>query len=344
MSDLDRLVHQFPTPEAVARLWASHGPEAVASRFWFMNERERSDAAHVGRVRLGWGALAPRRGRAASAEQEAAAIAAAYALGEMKAAEVAAGLGRNAIRAALVARGITDPPVISQEMRGLATKDARLAGEGDEAATARIEARRAHAAAVYAVCLAALALVPEQPLVGRPRLPEPTPALAAALAGFERAAVAAVFPTLPEPPAPKPAPEEEPMPTVGAVSPHRGVPDDEQIRRCHAETPQAGKLARLWGVNESTVYSHLRRLQLTKPRGVVRRQLPVPAAPRSPDGDHSIGVYAQPGEPRLIGRLDVDGLALAIELARRTGVSPLDALTWVRADAGLATLDAKRTA
>jgi hypothetical protein len=341
VSDIDRSIHAFPTPEAVARLWASHGAEAVASRYWYMNDRERSDHGRIGRIRLGWDAVAPGRKRAATSEQEAAAIAAAYALGEMKSAEIAAGLGRNAIRAALVARGITDPPTISPEMRGLATRDARLAGEGDEAAAARIEARRAHAAAVYAVCLAALALVPEQPAVGRPRLPEPTPELAAALAGFERTAVLAVFPDLPDPPAPEPAPEEEAMPVPAQPSPKRVVPPDDVIRRQHAETPSPRALATMWGTSESAVFTHLRRLGLTRPRGGVR--LPVPAAPRSPDEACSIGVHPLPGEPRLLGRLDVDGLALAIELARRTGIAPLDALTWVRADAGLAASDAERT-
>lgn len=342
MSDLDRLVHQFPTPEVVARLWASHGPEAVASRFWFMNERERSDAVRVGRVRLGWDALAPRRGRAASAEQEAAAIETAYAIGEMRAAEIAAGMATNGIRAAFTARGIVDTPRISAEMRGRATKDSRDAARGDAAAAARIEARRAHAEAVYAVCLTALALVPEQPLAGRPRLPEPTPELAAALAGFERTAVAAVFPTLPDPPPPEPTPEEATVPAPGQMNPRRLLPSDDEIRRQHAETPSPRALAQRWSASESTVFTHLRRLGLTRPRGGVR--LPVPVSAQSPDEDWSIGVYSQPGEPRLIGRLDADGLALAIELARRTGIAPLDALTWVRADAGLATLDAERTA
>ena len=342
MSDIDRSIHRFPTPEAVARLWASHGPEAVASRFWFMNERERSDAGRIGRIRLGWDAMAPGRKRAATADQEVAAIAAAYALGEMKSAEVAAGLGRNAIRAALVARGITDPPVISAELRGRATQDAKDASHGDAAAAARIEARRAHAAQVYAVCVAALAMVAEQPAAGRPRLPEPTPELAASLAGFEPTAVAAVFPNLPDPPPPEPAPEEAPVPAPGQTNPRRMLPPDDEIRRQHAETPSPRALATMWGASESTVFTHLRRLGLTRPRGGVR--LPVPVACRSPDGDLSIGVHPQPGEPRFLGRLDVDGLALAIELARRTGIAPLDALTWVRADAGLSASDSERTA
>ncbi|WP_210329482.1 hypothetical protein, partial [Methylorubrum zatmanii] len=142
-----------------------------------------------------------------------------------------------------------------------------------------------------------------------------------------------------------PTPEEEPMPTVGAVSPYRGVPaDDDEIRRQHVETPRASDLARLWRVNESTVYSHLRRLQLTQPRGAVRRQLPARVAPQPPDEAPSIGVCPQPGEPRFLGRLGVEDLALAIELARRTEISPLDALSWVRADAGLAAADVERTA
>lgn len=132
------------------------------------------------------------------------------------------------------------------------------------------------------------------------------------------------------------------MPAPGQMNPRRLLPSDDEIRRQHAETPSPRALAQRWSASESTVFTHLRRLGLTRPRGGVR--LPVPVSAQSPDEDWSIGVYSQPGEPRLIGRLDADGLALAIELARRTGIAPLDALTWVRADAGLATLDAERTA
>lgn len=132
------------------------------------------------------------------------------------------------------------------------------------------------------------------------------------------------------------------MPAPGQTNPRRMLPPDDEIRRQHAETPSPSALAAKWGASESSVFAHLRRLGLTRPRGGVR--LPVPVAPRSADEDCSIGVHPLPGEPRLLGRLDLDGLALAIELARRTGVSPMDALTWVRADAGLAASDAERTA
>ncbi|MFE1597376.1 hypothetical protein [Methylobacterium sp. ID0610] len=342
MSDIDRSIHAFPTPQAIARLMASHGPDAVASRYWFMHDRERSDRIRVGRILLGWDAPATPRVRASTPAQEAAAIETAYAIGEMRAAEVAAGMGPNGIRAAFVARGLLDMPRISGELRGRATQDSKDAARGDATAAARIESRRAHAEAVYAVCVAALALVPEQPAAGRPRLPEPTPALAAALAGFERTAVLAVFPTLPNPPAPEPAPEEPSMPVPAQPSPKRVVPPDDVIRVQHAETPSPKILAAMWGTSQSAVFTHLRRLGLTRPRGGVR--LPVPVAPRSPDEDPSIGVHPLPGEPRFLGRLGVEDLALAIELARRAEISPMDALTWVRADAGLAAADAERTA
>lgn len=85
---------------------------------------------------------------------------------------------------------------MTAEIRGRATQDSKDAARGDQAAADRIAARRRHAEQVYAVCLAAVAMVPEQPPTGRPRLPEPSPELAAALAGFDRDAVAAVFPSL----------------------------------------------------------------------------------------------------------------------------------------------------
>lgn len=243
----------------------------------------------------------------------------------------------SAIRAAFNARRLADLPTITPELRGRATQDSKDAARGDEAAAARIEARAAHAAEVYGICLA-----PEQPAYERPRLPEPTPELAVALAGFERTAVATVFPTLPDPPTPESASEEPPVPAPGQTNPRRLLPPDDEIRRQHAETPSPRALAQRWAASESTVFTRLRRLGLTRPRGGVR--LPVPAVPRSPSEDRSIGVYAQPGEPRLIGRLGVEDLVVAIELARRAGIVLLDALTWVHADAGLANLDSERTA
>lgn len=112
--------------------------------------------------------------------------------------ELAGGFRSNAVRAAFLARGLTELPKMSAEVRGRATQDSKDAARGDADAADRIAARRRHAEQVYGVCLAALALVPEQPPTGRPRLPKPSPELTAALAGFDPAAVAAVFPSLTE--------------------------------------------------------------------------------------------------------------------------------------------------
>ncbi|MCY1645000.1 hypothetical protein [Methylorubrum sp. SL192] len=132
------------------------------------------------------------------------------------------------------------------------------------------------------------------------------------------------------------------MPAPGQTNPKRLVPSDDGIRADHAANPSPRAPATKWGTSESAVFTHLRRLSLTRPRASVR--LPAPVAPRSSPEDRSIGVHPLPGEPRLLGRLGVEDLAIAIELARRTGITPLDALTWVRADAGLAASDAERTA
>ncbi|ACS43945.1 hypothetical protein [Methylorubrum extorquens] len=198
MSSVDRSIHAFPTPEAVARLWASHGAEAVIGRYWYLNNAERSRLNRLGRVTLGLERRAWSRPRATTPEQESAAIEAAYAVGSMHGIEVAAGIRKNGVRDFCAARGLGDTPRISSELRGRLTRDSKDAARGDTAAAARIAARRRHAEQVYAVCLAALALVPDQPEAGRPRLPEPSPELAAALAGFDRDAVAAVFPSLTE--------------------------------------------------------------------------------------------------------------------------------------------------
>lgn len=196
MSDLDRDYYRMPAPEAVARLWASHGSEAVTSRYWFLNSSDRNRLNRLGRLNLGLSNRAWSRPRAATDLQECAGILAAYAIGAVYPVEVAGGFRSNAVRAAFLARGLTDRPKTSGELRGRATQDSKDAARGDQAAADRIAARRRHAEQVYAVCLAGVALVPEQPPSGRPRLPDPSPQLTAALAGFDHDAIAAVFPDL----------------------------------------------------------------------------------------------------------------------------------------------------
>lgn len=342
-ADIDRAVHAEPSPEAVARLYASHGAEAALSRWWYVGERSLSDLQRVGRVRLGWAPIGrAARPRATPPDIEAAAVEAAFVIGSGTAGERAAGMPRSSLPAAIQERGL-DWPRVSGTERGLITRLSQRAALGDAEAQAAIEARHALHRQIYLVCHAALALVPDQPAAGRPRMPEPSPEIAAALSGFEPAAVAAVYPDLPHAPSSPPVSIEEPAVTVSNLKPaKRMTPPDDEIRRQHALTPKSGDLAALWAVSESTVFAHLRRLGLTRPRGG-QRQLPVTTELRMDErGPVSIRVVPQPGEPRLLGRLDADGFALALELTRRLGLSPLDALSWVRADAGLAARDAYR--
>lgn len=198
MSDIDRHVHMTPAPEAVARLMATHGPAAAHGRWYWIAARTLDGMA----LRGGLNTAAPdrpriRRRRGTPLDVELAAVEAAFALGSARAAEDAAGMGKSALQPALNIRGLPWPGV-SSAVRGRNTRDGQLADQGDAAARARIEARLAFNRAVFEVCRAALALVPEQPETGRRRLPEPGPALAAALADFPPAAVEAVFPSLVE--------------------------------------------------------------------------------------------------------------------------------------------------
>lgn len=191
---IDRLVHVAPTPTAVARLWRSHGWDAVAERWPWMPGRELHRALRTGRVLTGEPVARGCRSRV-PVDVGLAGLAAAIALGSTSAAEVAAGLRPNAIRVVSEGRGV-QPPAAPPGVRGRNTREGVLANRGDADARARIEARLAHDRAVFAVCLAALSLVPSQPPLGPPRLPEPSPELTAALADHPPAAVAAVFPAL----------------------------------------------------------------------------------------------------------------------------------------------------
>ncbi|TXM65435.1 hypothetical protein FV218_21340 [Methylobacterium sp. WL69] len=148
-----------------------------------------------------------------------------------------------------------------------------------------------------------------------------------------------------------------PTPTV-AKGRERRVLSDAGIRAAHAETPRAPDLAERWGVSTATIYSHMRRLGLTRPAWgrALDAKTVAPAqpetnvvpfsAPVSPTDSRALTVEAAPaaeapiqvyciparGELGFHGRLDVEVLALAVELSRRTGLAPQAAISWVRAD------------
>ncbi|BCM83809.1 hypothetical protein [Methylobacterium indicum] len=297
-ASIDRNVYITPSPQAVATLMASHGSEACEKRWHWIDPRTLGGFARTGRALLGQ-SPGVKRPRSTSPLQEAVGIEAAYALRSRAAGERAAGMGKNLLMYIEQARGLTDLPRADYAERGRTVSLSRAAERGEPGAAEAREAARAFELAVGRVLELALALVPEQPATGRFRLPEPSPALATALAGCERAAVERVLPSLAGPPSvPVPIPSQEPTPMSETSTLPRGgakrlIPaSDAEILRAYAVTPRAPDLADLWGVREGTVYYHLCRLGLTKPYGKTKpsstEAVPVPASPtQAPVAPHA---------------------------------------------------------
>ncbi len=324
---IDNSVYGMPSPAAVARLVDSHGADAAAERWWWLGERTISTLAQRGRAQAG--DVAPRRtgGRPMACPELDAAVAveAGFALGSASRGVRAAGVTVS-YQGLYSRRGLT-PPMISPEERGIASSLAAAARRGDAEAAAAWEARLAFETAVGAVIRAALALVPEQTVSGRYALPPQDARLAEALRGHDPAAVALAFPDLaalePEPPVtdnaidPQPIPETRPMPRM------RHLPTDDVIIAEFRQGKSAVQMAADWEVSDQAVYAHWRRL------GLSRRAAPVaalPPAPRLEPAQH----LAVPVPPP--GRLSVADLAIAVALARREGITPDEAVRFVRAD------------
>ncbi len=190
---MTRSVHALPKPEAVARLIASHGIEAATER-WSHIAGARTFAELIRRGIAAGGQARSRRSRPRGTDPavELAAIEVAYVLGSGRSGERAAGIPGSALLAAINERGLEMPKITAAD-RGMLSRDAHAAARGDADAVARMQARHAHERAVFGVVQAALALVPDQPATGRPRMPEPSDALRNALAGHDVGAVEAVF-------------------------------------------------------------------------------------------------------------------------------------------------------
>lgn len=195
MRDIDRAVYRAPSPAAVAALWLSHGRAACAQRWHWLDQKSITDAVRIGLAHRGHGEAFSRRRSAGDPARELAAVETAYQLQRVDGARKAAGLSEAIMAREFTTRGIpsSDRPKAGGSARAQATLEGRRANRGDAAAAARIAARAAHDRAVFGVVLAALALVPDQPATGRPRLPEPSDALRNALAGHDVGAVEAVF-------------------------------------------------------------------------------------------------------------------------------------------------------
>lgn len=371
MTCVDQAAYMRPKPEAVARLVASHGLEAAAARWHWMDERTLGAIARTGRAVLGE-APAARRARSYTDEDVAVTVEASYALGSTTRGERASGIYHNGGRACFEERGL-DHVRVSVEERGRAARIGHAANRGDAEAIAQRDAQLAHEIAVGRVLRAALRLVPEQPATGRYVLPPVGDALRAALAGEDPLAVAAVFPGLdltaaPETPLVEPEPEAAPVtllsptseivlpaapeapapqPSEGSAAPVRTarargrMPDAETLRLDHAGDEPASMLAARYGVTVNAVYQAWQRLGLPAGGRTRKRKAfsqpapeaaPVGAAAPAADGGKELVVYVDLPP----GRLPLADLSLAVTLARDTGLSRDEAIAWVRADVAAA--------
>jgi hypothetical protein len=193
-STVDAHVYASPRPETVAFIMAREGLEAASERWFWCEPRTLATLARIGRAQTGMTPKGGRIHRSALAGREGVAVEAALVLGNLTAVDTALGVPVNATGAAFQGRGLPVPR--NNEARSVEGRIGHRIRRGDETAVAEREARRAHAVAVCAVVEAALALVPEQPRVGRYRLPPVNDDLRIALAGLSPAAVTAVFPAL----------------------------------------------------------------------------------------------------------------------------------------------------
>lgn len=332
LSSIDADVYEMPSPALVARLVDSHGADAAAERWWWLGERTISTLAQRGRAQAG--DVAPRRtgGRPMACPELDAAVAveAGFALGSASRGVRAAGVTVS-YQGLYSRRGLT-PPMISPEERGIASSLAGAARRGDAEAAAAWEARLAFETAVGAVIRAALALVPAQPATGRYVLPPADAALAEALRDEDPAAVAAVFPDLAAPePEPEPA---EPSVTDIATDPQL-TPETVPMRRMSrmptdnvlvAERAQGRSVAQMasdWEVKPSAIRAALRRIdEAAQAEAPPPEPLPAPRL----EPVHRPAVLPPPG------RLSVEDLSIAVDLARREGITPAAAVEFVRAD------------
>ncbi|SFU35648.1 hypothetical protein SAMN02799631_00323 [Methylobacterium sp. 174MFSha1.1] len=103
----------------------------------------------------------------------------------------------------------------------------------------------------------------------------------------------------------------------------RLMPTDNVVVAEHAQGKSAAQMAADWEVTPAAVYAHWRRL------GLNRKPAPVAVVPPAPPPEP----IRLPVTPMLSdGRLSVDDLAWAVTLARREGITPDEAVRFVRAD------------
>ena len=315
-------------------------------RWWWLSDGKLQSMARFARASSGVAVTLKRAHRSFTDEQAAIAVEAAFVLQSESGGARAAKLTSQSSMIYLASwRGVSFPR-LSPEVRGRNTSDGARAKGGDAEAKARIDDRHAHQRAVGEVLRVALGLVDEpQPSTGRFRLPPQSPKLAAALSHLPPRAITALFPGLIEA-----VPQEE-EPDMSRV---RTVPSDEVIRRDAAEMTK-DQMAGLYGVSESSIYTHCRRLgisprsswdavpataqpQSTMPVTSPSQPLPQseeteeprPLAPVSEDPRRPL-VFLKPSASLQRDRLGLDDLALVAGLVER-GIAIPTALAVVRAD------------
>ncbi|MEE7478757.1 hypothetical protein [Methylobacterium hispanicum] len=334
LSSIDAAVHETPAASLVARIVDSHGLDMACERWHWLGERTLSSLAQKGRAQAG--RVAPPRtgGRSMSCTEVEAAIAieTGYVLGSAKRGTRAAGISVGA-QGLYSRRGLTAPTISSAE-RGVATSLGARARRGDAEASVAWQARLAFETAVASVVRKALALVPAQPATGRYALPPVDAALAEALRDEDPAAIVAVFPDLvmmesdpaePEPPAIVIEP-----PTILENRPMRRrsrMPTSDVLLAERAQGRSVAQMASDWEVKPSAIRAALRRLDATALAAQFKATPPEPPPTPRPETIFRSAALVPPP-----GRLSAGDLAIAVDLARREGITPAAAVEFVRAD------------
>lgn len=197
----EHLIYANPTPEKVAQIVDAYGIDAAMERWHWIEERTLCRYAQVGRARSG-GIATARLGRRRYSPLDAAVLVeSAYALGSAAAGDRAAGLPKSTHMIVISGRGLTPPAFPSAERVRRARVSVR-ANKGDPDAIAERDRHAAFELAVGDVVRRALQRkgMAWQPPTGRYVMPEPSAALAHALAGCDPDAVALVFLSLDFPP------------------------------------------------------------------------------------------------------------------------------------------------
>ncbi len=253
---VDAHLYEAPDPGLVATIIATKGIDAAQERWHWCERRTLMSIARSGRARTG---IAPKfvcLRTSALNGKEAVAIEATYVLKAMAAVDVALGVGKNATRSLFYKRGLDLPKSHGERVaEGMLGRRIRA---GDTTAVTEREAKQAHARAVCDVLSSALSLVPDQPSVGRLRLPPVDDVLREALAGLPQSAIEAVFPTLADEGGPVTS-EPDSMRESRVSAAFHGVESTSDVAAEHGLSCQA--VYRIWRGAGLSVADRERRLK-----------------------------------------------------------------------------------